>query len=207
MAPQIVDWPAAVPIAWMQLDLIGRSLRARSPLTGKEVVTLQPGSSWQGVIGLRNLMPYEWQLFEGFRAGVVIGGRIIRVPDKRSLAQLGGASGAMTATGTANALTVTISGIGGWSPYFVVGTRLTIGERFHVVTSDVTAAPGGVANVPIAPELRETVAGAVVNVTAPTVLVRLASDSEGGMRLEPGADGPFVQEAALAVREYMDSLA
>jgi hypothetical protein len=103
-------------------------------------------------------------------------------------------------------LQVTISGVGGASPFFRAGARFSIGERLHVVTANVTSAPGGVATVPIAPELRETVSGAPVNILAPTVLLRPASDSEGLIRIEPGAAGPEAIDIAMAVREYMGKL-
>jgi hypothetical protein len=206
MAIEIVDWPAAVPVATMSLDLIGRSMRSLSPLTGQEAVITQPGGSWQGVVTLRNLLPDEWQEFEGFRARLVVRGGVFRMRDWRVLAFRGGANGTLTASGTANALQVTISGIGGSSPFFRTGARFSIGERLHVVTADVTSAPGGVATVQIAPELRETVSGASVNVLEPTVLLRPASDSEGLIRLEAGSTGPEAIDVAMAVREYMGKL-
>lgn len=194
----LITWPSTLLPERMGIQLVQVSGGSdASPYSKKRNFFRLPSDHWRASLSWTSAREAQWRDIQGFVA--TLGGRAGRflLADPAYSGALGGnTGGTVTATGTANAATVTLAGLGGTNPALKRGDRLSIGERLYIVTADANHSGGG-ATVSIAPRLRATVSGAAVNLTAPIGTFSLVSDDQAGISLRP----PLFAEVSLELVE------
>jgi hypothetical protein len=159
------------------------------------VVYELPVQAWAMDLTL-GLIPASLTLaYQAFLASLDGPAGLIAIPDwdyerKRvDFGYPGGATGTITATGSKDAKTVALAGVGGTAPSFLAGSRLGVGGFVYQVTADTNRAGSAIAALPIRPRLRTDLSAAAVTLADIQFQMRLLDDAQGAVDIAPNGRG------------------
>lgn len=152
----------------------------RNPYAG--VYYELPVQVWQMSMTFGVLTPAQKRKLQGFLASLDGPTRTFTIPDwdydydtaVRGIG--GGATGSITATGAANANTVTLGSVGGSAPQFRAGDRFGSLGSIYMIAEDATFTGSG--SVSVRPRLRSALSGAQALRTGLAFNMRLLDDAQ-----------------------------
>lgn len=181
----ILTFPSIINPSQVAWRLVNKTQVHESPFSGAMQTLRQPAERWAATLTWNRLTQTDWRAMSAF------------------LAQLNGQAGRFyygpvhaprmaTGTGTPaingsvqSGSAVSIDGWAASAEAFKRGDYLSYNDAdgrpmLYIVTADISATGAGVANVPVAPQVRRSVAdGTTVEIDNPLAVFRLASDDVG----------------------------
>lgn len=187
--PGVLSWPTGIrPGSSRGYKPMSRQALYAGPTAGGDFLEELPGARWSAEYQFGPLEPDEWMTLDGLVGAMQAARNYLLLPvfeyDPPLGGPRGGGSGPMAATCSVGSYTVSVSGILGTNPAFMMGDRITMANRMHVVTATSNAA-GGVATLQVWPRTRASLAGQPLDSTNALCLMRLASADEGGRNISP----------------------
>lgn len=190
----ILTFPAIINPSQVLWRLLSKTQVHESPFSGAMQTLRQPAERWAATLTWNRLTQSDWRLMSAFLAQLNgQAGRFYYGPVHAPRLATGSGTPAINGS-VQTGSTISIDGWGASAQAFKAGDYFSYNDAngrpmLYIVTADISATGAGVANVPVAPQVRRSVAdGTAVEITSPVAVFRLASD-DMGLTNSPGPWG------------------